>query len=137
MDNAHYLNRFKICLLCYGKTKKMFEIKNKLKDEIEKVFNYNANDERLPSAICSYCKRILYRLKSGQQLSLNITNYSEKHFKKVTRLNSKLPCDCQLCQLAKLPKCGNFAKGKILPPKKSILKSVSSCEKKGKLKEYY
>lgn len=51
MDNKHALNRFKICLLCYGKTNKMFPIKDKLKADVEKVFKYDSED--LLASLCS------------------------------------------------------------------------------------
>lgn len=138
MGTKHEENCKKICLLCFGKTKTMFFITGKLKTEVEKVFDYNSNDDCLPKVICSTCKSDLYtnKVDSGKEIKLSI--FPEIKLKPATRSNTV--CDCYICQLAKMPRCGNFAKGNTLPPRKSILVNLnkpSTDESSGKFNFSY
>lgn len=128
MSSVPKENRKKICLLCFGKTKRMYFIQDKLKSRIEEVFNYDEKDARLPVVICSECQRDLYRLKSGEQIRVHTTDFSIITLKKVTRSCSSVLCDCYVCQLSgariENSKIGNLKK-KILPKRKSIIPKAS------------
>ena len=77
MGTTYDENCQKICLLCFGKTKNMFPITPKLKEEIEKLFVYDENDERFPVVICDRCRRNLYRLKDGSKVNMNLADFSQ------------------------------------------------------------
>lgn len=74
---THDENRNQICLLCFGKTKSMFSVKDGLKDLFEKYLEYDALDERLPRVLCSTCKRDLYRVENGSEKCVRLPNFSD------------------------------------------------------------
>lgn len=122
---THQENRHEVCLLCFGKTKKMLLVQGALKSHIEKYFTYDTDDDRLPLVVCTSCKRDIYKIKDDPQQSIKLPDFSSlKPVTKFTRSSNDTPCACHICELARKPKTknfGNFAKGNILPERKSIL----------------
>lgn len=131
---THDENRLQICLLCFGKTKTMHLIKGACEILIRKHFEYDKADDRLPLVLCSGCKRDLYRIEDTEEKTIRLPDVSElRPIKKNTRSNSKLMCDCCVCELARKPAFGNlnFAKGNVLPARKSILADTTNVQIKG------
>ncbi len=48
---SHDENRAKVCFICFIKKKKVVNITTVLKNHIQKITSYNAEDNRLPSAL--------------------------------------------------------------------------------------
>lgn len=134
---THAENRFKLCFLCLGQTKVMIPIKGALKTRLNNLFDVDTENDRLPAALCSTCKRDLYRATSQNDEFQNrykkrkLPDFSKfKGADKVTRSIKNKKCFCHLCELAR----GSdvyFGINKILPSKK---RGSSNKEKKaGKL----
>lgn len=135
MDASHEQNRRKICLLCFCRTKSMFPIVKKLKEKVAKVYDYDANDERLPVVVCNGCRRDLYRLDDDPKKTVSFANTSKLSLKRVTRSNGNTPCNCKVCQFARMPRTDHFAKGASLPPRQRILKDITNSEIIGEYKK--
>lgn len=128
---THEENRFKVCLLCFGKTKVMIKIGGNLQNLVEAIFQYDKSDGRLPVVLCSGCKRDIYRVKNGTHKDIRLPDISKiSVLKRFTRSNASALCNCHVCIVARTPKAGNFAKNGILPKRKSILcnnETTSKC----------
>lgn len=107
---THAENRFKICLLCFGKSKVMVKIDRKLKDLVMNNVEYDCSDERLPAAVCINCKKNLYQIKKNSENKAKLPIFSdlESLRKMNTRLSSKSLCDCYICQLVRSSVPTNF-----------------------------
>lgn len=131
---THKENREKICLLCFGKTKCMYSVKGKLKNLVEEYLEYDDLDERLPSVVCSTCKRDLYKLKNSSEHCVKLSNLSDlKAILSSTRSSDNDTCYCVVCELARKPACGNFAIGNHLPKRRSTLRKLSNDQAQSKL----
>lgn len=115
---SHELNRLKICLYCLGKTKKMYPIAGDLKEKLLQLsprFKSNVNDNNsLPSAICSSCRRKVFFANQKDEANVRQNEFDRlpeldtskfTSQKKITRNN--LVCDCYLCELARKSKCNS------------------------------
>ncbi|CAH0555135.1 unnamed protein product [Brassicogethes aeneus] len=123
---THEENRLQVCLFCFGKTKTMFFIKEGLKLLVKKHFEYKDEDDRLPAVLCSSCKRDLYRIN---EKTIRLPKFSElKRIRRCTRSTSNSVCDCYICDLARKPASGNFAKGNILPKRIGILADTTNVQ---------
>lgn len=100
---THNENRSKVCLLCFGRSKVMSLVQGKLKSYVEKMYEYDPCDERLPNAVCTTCKRKLYIVKDDTENTVKLSIFSDleplKNIK--TRLSSKALCNCYVCQLVR------------------------------------
>jgi hypothetical protein len=125
---THEENRRRICLLCFGKTKTMIEIRGILQIEVSNIFEYDVSNERLPVVLCTGCKRNIYRIKNGTEKNVLLpTNISDiRPIRRSTRSNVTLQCNCYICELARMPRIGNFSKNGVLPPRKSILVNTAN-----------
>lgn len=124
---THVKNRLCICLFCFNKSKSMFPIKGAVEKLVKKYFNYDDKDERLPSVLCSACKRDLYRVRNDENCKVYLPEFSQlPSLKMNTRSTANDVCNCVICHLARKPssKFSNFAKGDTLPVRKSILSDV-------------
>lgn len=103
-------NLLKICLICFGKAKVMKRVEGKLKSYMQKMFEYDFSEERLPLAFCTICKRRLYENLNDTENTVNLTIFSDlEPLKRVnTRLSRKGLCSCHICQLAKNSVPNNF-----------------------------
>lgn len=67
---------------------------------VNKHFNYNANDSRLPNGLCNGCRTKLLRVNSGQ--AVGIPNFSQFYVYKVhtrsTAVSKDEICDCNICE---------------------------------------
>lgn len=62
----------------------------KLKVYVEKIFEYDASNERLPVVSCSSCKRNLYIIKKDTENKAKLQLFSDlESLKKITRLSNK------------------------------------------------
>ena len=81
---SHDENRYKVCLLCFGKEKKMFPITNTWKSHIHTVYKKFTKNESLPASLCGKCRKQLYSDVSDK-ITLNLLifpylMYAEIHF---------------------------------------------------------
>lgn len=111
----------------------MYPITKKLKERVDKIYNYDANDERLPVVLCSSCQREIYRVEENTKL--NFADTSQFSVDKIARVGATTPCKCQLCELSRMPRKGHVFKRICLPPRRSILKDISNEEVAGKFSE--
>lgn len=131
---SHEENRNRICLLCFGKTKKMYPVKGMVKDLLENHLVYDENDERLPCVVCTTCYNNLYQVKNGEEQIARLPNFADlKILQRSTRSNVNVTCQCHICELARKPKVGNFAIGNHLPKRQSILRDLSNNQASSKL----
>ena len=108
---THEENCLKICLLCFGKTKEMIPITETWEKRLVNVCKYDRNDDSLPKAICSACKRNLYRAKSNPSQKIKVKDLAElKPLRMETRGYSSEQCECGVCQLAQKTKYRQFCK---------------------------
>lgn len=63
---SHSENRCKVCFLCFRKQKVMIEIKGKLKSDLTNVITNYIDEENLPAALCSTCRRRVYEAKASK-----------------------------------------------------------------------
>lgn len=111
-EYTHDENRYKICLLCLGKTKKMFKIENSLLTKLNSALNSEISlDRNLPCALCNSCKRQVYFANSknkNRNVTINLPDFSK--FSNNTRVTrscdnekkiSNEKCLCHLCDLAR------------------------------------
>jgi hypothetical protein len=130
---SHSENRMRICLFCLKKKQKMIKIDGALRKKIENVIQYNHEDNRLPSVVCSACKINVHRCvnNSNNKTSINLPDYS--HFRPIhknTRLKSAKICDCNLCELVRYPGHHNFLKSIQVSgkkPRKLTKKKCTNC----------
>lgn len=108
---THDDNRLTICLLCFRRTKTMFVIKKQLKVDIEKLFPNYVDDNCIPGALCSSCKRDVYRVKSGEKENIIFPDMS-KFTRYKTKSQNNSQCQCQVCELARKPQAVYFSRGK-------------------------
>lgn len=111
---THDENRKSLCLFCFQKNtrcRKSPFVKilpgGKLEKTINSHFKYNANDKRLPNAICEQCRKKLYRVKNGSLASIISPNlkpfYEKKYYTRSSKKSENVPCDCKLCEIMKTP----------------------------------
>ena len=100
---THDENRNILCLLCFGKSKDMRQITNENRELIERYFihGYDPDDYRLPSAICSTCRRVLNDYKAGN-FTRRIIMFDHSKLASTRPLRSKFhdKCDCLICEAA-------------------------------------
>lgn len=134
---THIENRKKVCLFCLKKNNShLFEVKGKLQERITVLVNYDFNDERLPSVICTSCRMIVYRQtdinKKCAKGSLNFPDYSNWTYPNQlsTRSNDGVVCTCTLCQLARSRSQFNFSSSNKSELKsKNFKNKVKKCPK--------
>lgn len=113
---THSDNRSRICILCLTKPKAVLTITKSAKENIEHLFGFCIENDRLPKVICATCDRNL-RFKYAKNNNLRKIMFSIKNHsrfrldRKVTRSENKVnsvafvkTCDafedCHLCYLA-------------------------------------
>lgn len=101
--STHYDNRKKICVVCFAKYKRSDKSKftpiisqGKIETMIQRIFEYEASDERFPNAICGKCLRILYR--DGDLVPPNLSQLTATP---LTGSSEMSPCKCKLCEIAR------------------------------------
>lgn len=110
----HDLNREKVCLLCLQKdtrckktTYRKILRNSKLEELINVHFRYNALEKRLPNAVCDGCRRKLYHVENGSQLTINRPDLNQFYTTEIktrsTNSVSTAPCPCKICQIAGTP----------------------------------
>lgn len=126
---THDENRNQVCLLCFGKTKEMFLVKERLKELVKKHVEYDETDERLPRVLCATCKRDLSRIEAGSGQFVRLSKFSDlQTLRKSTRSSDTRLCGCQICELARKPAHGNFAIGNIMSKRQSILRETTNIQ---------
>lgn len=124
----HEANRYKICLLCLQKSKRMFIISETIKLKLIKCcVEYNDVVEIVSAVLCPKCEKSLHKAsKCGQTIKIPEL---EKFTQRVTRSSSKSQkCLCFLCTLMSHNKHENFLKASeqvTEQRKKSTLKPVT------------
>lgn len=97
----HEENRFKICLYCCKKSKKMIVIQGKVQLRLKKLFpGFDASDLNVPAVLCPACDTRLRRsLKEGQMCVIpEMEKFVSIKFS--TRGFTKTPyCQCHICTL--------------------------------------
>lgn len=109
--DSHDDNRHRMCLMCLKKKTRSMETncvkifsKGRVEVMINTHFDFNANDERLPNAVCGVCLRNLYRLKSSALKSFKFPNLTDFYKNMVhTRSLSTSLCTCKICIIAREP----------------------------------
>lgn len=88
----------------------MIKIDGALKNHIQKIERYDAEDNRLPTAVCCSCKIIVYRsLKDKTAVTLKLPDYSKfKLINHNTRSKNGKLCDCDVYNLVRIPGHSNF-----------------------------
>lgn len=129
---SHSENRMRICLFCLKKKGKMIKIDGALRTKIENVIEYDHEDNRLPSVVCSACKINVYRCVNNinNKTSIKLPDYS--HFRSIhknTRSKSAKLCECSLCQLVRKPGHPNFLKSIQVSGKKTKNLTKKKCTK--------
>ena len=108
-----------VCLLCVKKCqpKALRNISGQVLIKIKTIQsykNYNPNDERCPSVICSSCNHIIDRKKNEAHLYLpEPFDFTKIQLSKITR--SSKTCQCTICQIGK----SGFGIRKNISPNKS------------------
>lgn len=132
--HTHEENRKLFCLFCIKKKTSIKIIKGALKDHVEKLFNCDLQDERLPTAICSACQIRLYatlKEKESEREKLNslkLPDYSKyKKIPKATRSQENKLCDCYLCNLARKPGHVNFGRDESDERQKNVINDCVKC----------
>ena len=101
---THDENRHKICLLCLGKTKKMFKISDSLLTKLKSALKTEISiEDHLPCALCSACKRKIYFVTSkscNKKVDIQLPDFS-KFSRETTATRSNRNCYCYLCNLAR------------------------------------
>ena len=100
---SHDENRLALCLLCLGNSKEMRPINSRHNEIINKymyLMEYNVDDNRLPSALCSTCRTVVLDYGRGIfKRHLVLADHSlMTGTPPYTRSHSH--CPCVLCQLA-------------------------------------
>lgn len=98
---THDQNRLKVCLLCLKKKKNMYAIKNQLENDLHEYFPNYVDNEAIPAALCSSCKRRFYEKKCGGNNNLEFPDLSVFQLPKNTRSRIDLKCNCKNCEIAR------------------------------------
>ena len=97
--------RASLCLLCFSKTKDMRSINDAMLETITKYFieGFDINDIRLPTAICSTCRSIVYEYSKGNfSKSISVYDYSRLTAAAPTKITRNSPhCQCKVCEASK------------------------------------
>lgn len=98
---THEENRFKVCYMCFKKQKEMFKITNPIKIHIISLTGEFIEKDSIPAALCSSCRRNLFRDVANKK-KVNSPDFSSfPPLKKHTRSNLNENCDCRLCEIAR------------------------------------
>ena len=136
----HDIQRMKICLICLKKKKLLFEIKDALREKIEKIVSfYNASDEKLPKVICSVCKTVIYSSLKKKENKIKLPDFSKFNYTQhSTRAKKNKKSECYLCELVTTPGHINFSKNYNVSNKnkKLIYKKCKICKVKAKINHF-
>lgn len=74
LDHArtHLENRERICFICLKKKNKIIRIKGKMEERIQKIVEYDAEDDRIPNAVCDACQILVYRADKNDSIQLKL-----------------------------------------------------------------
>jgi hypothetical protein len=111
---THQGCRTKVCAVCYGRSgrKATQNVTDYLEDGIKSfVFaEFDKNDERFPSGVCTTCRMTLMEHMKGKSLRddrdtlrtllLPDPDQYEAEMIRVTRSSSQQGCECRICSLA-------------------------------------
>ena len=110
----------RVCLLCFGKTKRMLPLTDDLRQIIDTNFvcGINATDDRLPTSICKTCYNAVSDARKGlfkRQISLFDYSVLQDRLKPITRSGSD--CNCIVCNISKssIPSRSDFKLTKDTP----------------------
>ena len=98
---THADKRLDFCIICLGRSKVMRPLNETLKDIIVScniLGKFDINDERLPSATCAQCRKVLYQSKHDKSRLKSLTLFDHSSLpplKPQTRTQSN--CDCFIC----------------------------------------
>lgn len=102
----HNKCREKVCLLCYNKVKEIRKCNESLQKTICENYltpDFDFNDPRFPTSICSSC-RLIIQQNGKRNFSKRIKLFDHSSLPNFTRFHFELSsttCPCQLCAIAK------------------------------------
>ena len=97
IPKTHTDYRGMVCLLCFGKAKDMRKITDVQRETIEKsiISGLDSLDERLPTALCSTCRKNVSNISNGAPNHIKHFDYSKLGSKRPETRSSS--CDCLVC----------------------------------------
>ena len=132
VNDSHLRSRGKICVVCHRKSKQNLtpNLIDGLKQFTSIFDDISPNDERVPTAICDVCRKLLGEKMKGKGQHKNFKIPSDFSFASndviVSETNSEVACCCYICKLVK-SLYGSFTK--TLQPKK-LFKTKKKDEEK-------
>lgn len=128
---THSENREMLCLLCLKKKNSMRKIFGSVEKKINKYFDYNSKDLRIPNVICVKCKIIIYRNAKEEKNSceLKLPDFSSWSFPNLNLQSDFEVCECTLCKKARDVSGFNFSKENRVIKKEKEEKKERKCSK--------